>query len=66
MKPGGGYVMLDLDKIGGIPLLLKKLSDKGLLHQNVITATGKTLKENLSAISLPSNTSQLKLIWVNP
>ncbi len=58
MKPGGGYVMLDLDKIGGIPLLLKKLSDRQLLHQNVITATGKTLKENLSSISLPVNPDQ--------
>jgi dihydroxy-acid dehydratase len=50
MRPGGFYVMLDLDKIGGIPLLMSKLLSKGLLHENVITVTGKTLKENLSAL----------------
>jgi len=50
VRPGGFYVMLDLDKIGGIPLLMSKLLSKGLLHENVITVTGKTLKENLSAL----------------
>ncbi len=49
MRPGGFYVMLDLDKIGGVPLLMSKLAGKGLLHENVVTVTGKTLKENLNA-----------------
>ncbi|MGH9909874.1 MAG: dihydroxy-acid dehydratase, partial [Nitrososphaerales archaeon] len=48
MRPGGFYVMLDLDKVGGIPLLMSKLLAKGLLHGNALTVTGKTLKENLS------------------
>ncbi len=52
MKPGGGHVMADLDKIGGIPLILKKLTEKNLLHDNVLTVTGKTLKENLDLISI--------------
>jgi dihydroxy-acid dehydratase len=51
MKPGGNYVMNSLDKIGGIPFVLKKLLDKGLLHENCITVTGKTIKENLDSMS---------------
>ena len=53
MKPGGNYVMNSLDKIGGIPFVLKKLSDKGLIHENIITVTGKTMKENLNSINIP-------------
>ena len=58
MKPGGGHVMLDLDKIGGIPLILKKLTEKNLLHDNVLTVTGKTLKENLDSISIQTVENQ--------
>jgi len=47
MRPGGNYVMLDLDNIGGIPVVLKSLLDKGIIHGDVLTVTGKTLKENL-------------------
>ncbi len=53
MKPGGNYVMNSLDKIGGIPFVLKKLDDKGLLHGNCLTVTGKTIHENLESISFP-------------
>ena len=53
MKPGGNYVMNSLDKIGGIPFVLKKLDDKGLLHGNCLTVTGKTIHENLESISIP-------------
>ncbi|HEX9846617.1 MAG TPA: dihydroxy-acid dehydratase [Candidatus Nitrosotenuis sp.] len=54
LKPGGMYVMNDLDKVGGVPLMLKKLLDRKLLHENVITVTGKTMKQNLDAISIPA------------
>ena len=54
MKPGGSYVMNSLDKIGGIPLVLKKLSDKGLIHGETLTVTGKTMKENLDSINIPT------------
>lgn len=47
MRPGGFYVMLDLDRIGGVPLMMSKLLEKGLLHGDVLTVTGKTLKDNL-------------------
>ncbi len=47
MRPGGNYVMLDLDNIGGIPVILKSLFEKGIINGNALTVTGKTLKENL-------------------
>ena len=53
MKPGGNYVMNSLDKIGGIPFVLKRLMNKGLLNDGCITVTGKTIKENLDLIESP-------------
>ncbi len=53
LKPGGMYVMNDLDKVGGVPLMLKKLLDRKLLHEDVMTVTGKTMKQNLDAITIP-------------
>jgi len=53
MKPGGSYVMNSLDKIGGIPFVLKKLDEKGLINKNCITVTGKTIHENLKSMSIP-------------
>ena len=53
MKPGGNYVMNSLDKIGGIPFILKKLLAKGLLNENCMTVTGKTIKENLVSMNIP-------------
>jgi len=50
MKPGGNYVMNSLDKIGGIPLIMKKLLDKNLIHGGSLTVTGKTIKENLDKL----------------
>jgi len=52
MKPGGSYVMNSLDKIGGIPFVMKKLSDKGLLNGDCITVTGKTLQQNLDSMTI--------------
>ena len=52
MKPGGNYVMNSLDKIGGIPLIMKKLLDKNLIHGDTMTVTGKTIKQNLEELSI--------------
>ena len=52
MKPGGNYVMNSLDKIGGIPLIMKKLLDKNLIYGDIITITGKTIKENLDELAI--------------
>ena len=53
MKPGGSYVMNSLDKIGGIPFIMKKLLGKDLINPNVITVTGNTIKENIEKFSIP-------------
>jgi len=58
MRPGGFYVMLDLDKIGGIPILMKSLAKKNLLNEDVMTVTGKTLKQNLNSITLSFDANQ--------
>ena len=50
MKPGGKYVMADLDRVGGVPLVMKRLLAAGLLHGDTMTVTGRTLAENLEAI----------------
>ena len=47
MKPGGNYVMDSLDKIGGIPLVMKSLLNHGLLHGDCLTATTGTISDNL-------------------
>ncbi|MDC0171290.1 dihydroxy-acid dehydratase [Candidatus Nitrosopelagicus sp.] len=52
MKPGGNYVMNSLDKIGGIPLIMKKLLDKNLIHGDSMTVTGKTIKQNLDELAI--------------
>lgn len=49
MRPGGMYVMLDLDKVGGVPVIMNSLLKKGILHGDVMTVTGKTMKENLES-----------------
>ena len=52
MKPSGRHVMSDLDRVGGVPLLLKTLLDAGLLHGDTLTVTGKTLEENLKSFTM--------------
>jgi len=58
MKPGGGYVMNSLDKIGGIPLIMKKLLDNNLIHGNALTVTGKTIEENIKQYKISSTVEQ--------
>src|SRR6185503_16210061 len=50
MRPGGAYVMLDLDKIGGVPVVLRSLLKRGLLHGEAMTVTGKSMQANLDAM----------------
>ncbi|HEV7722586.1 MAG TPA: dihydroxy-acid dehydratase, partial [Iamia sp.] len=54
MTPGGKFHMSDLDRIGGVPVVLKMLLDEGLLHGDVVTVTGRTMAENLAEIDPPS------------
>ncbi|MCU1498996.1 MAG: ilvD [Acidimicrobiales bacterium] len=53
MKPGGKFHMSDLDRVGGVPVVLKMLLDAGLLNGNVLTVTGRTMAENLAAMEVP-------------
>ncbi len=51
MKPFGRYVMNDVDRTGGIPVVLRALLDAGLLHGDVLTVTGRTMAENLEDLA---------------
>ncbi|CAN5898981.1 dihydroxy-acid dehydratase [soil metagenome] len=53
MKPGGKFHMSDLDRIGGVPVVLRELLDAGLLHGDVLTVTGKTMAENVAELDPP-------------
>ena len=53
LKPFGKYVMTDVDRVGGIPVILRALLDAGLLHGDCLTVTGKTMAENLKDIRPP-------------
>ena len=55
IRPGGMYVMVDLDKVGGVPIILKSLLKKGLINPDTLTVTGKTMKQNLENVSLTNS-----------
>jgi dihydroxy-acid dehydratase len=52
-KPHGRFHMVDIDRIGGVPVVMKELLDAGLLHGDCLTVTGKTMAENLADLSPP-------------
>jgi len=58
MKPHGRYHMTDLDRIGGVPVVLRELLQEGLLHGECLTVTGKTMAENLAALDPPCPTGR--------
>ena len=66
MKPFGKYVMVDVDRNGGIPVIMKALLDAGLLHGDVMTVTGKTLAENLAEIDPPELDGEVFRTLDNP
>ena len=53
VKPFGQYVMTDIDRVGGIPVVMRALLDAGLMHGDALTVTGRTLAENLEKIAPP-------------
>ncbi|MBU6144363.1 MAG: dihydroxy-acid dehydratase [Acidobacteria bacterium] len=53
LKPFGQFVMADVDRVGGVPVVMKALLDAGLLNGDVLTVTGKTMAENLAGINPP-------------
>jgi dihydroxy-acid dehydratase len=58
-KPHGAYHMSDLDRIGGVPVVMKELLDAGLIHGDCLTVTGKTVAENLTATAPPPPDGQV-------
>jgi len=50
MRPGGLYVMVDLDRVGGVPLIMKSLLKQGLIHGEALTVSGRTMEENLEIV----------------
>jgi dihydroxy-acid dehydratase len=53
VRPAGKFVMQDLDRVGGVPVVMKELLDAGLLHGDALTVTGRTIAENLAGVSPP-------------
>ncbi len=66
LKPFGKYVMTDVDKVGGIPVILRALLDAGLLHGECLTVTGKTMAENLKDITPPDPDGEILKAVKNP
>jgi dihydroxy-acid dehydratase len=58
MRPGGLYVMVDLDRVGGVPLILKSLLKQGLIHGDALTVSGRTMEENLETVEFGTNSGE--------
>jgi len=53
IRPGGRYHMVDVDRVGGVPVVLRELLDAGILHGDALTVTGRTIGEELEALAPP-------------
>jgi dihydroxy-acid dehydratase len=66
LKPFGRYVMNDVDRVGGVPVVMKALLDAGLIHGDALTVTGKTMAENLAGINPPDPDGKIIRSLQNP
>src|SRR5215213_1823541 len=66
LKPFGRYVMNDVDRVGGIPVVMKALLEAGLMHGDALTVTGKTMAENLADIAPPDVDGTIVRALSNP
>jgi len=66
LKPFGRYVMADVDRVGGVPVVMKALLDAGLIHGDALTVTGKTVAENLAGINPPDPDGKIIRALNNP
>ncbi|WP_125079109.1 dihydroxy-acid dehydratase [Mycobacterium sp. P7213] len=66
VKPFGAHVMYDIDKIGGVPVMLKTLLEAGLLHGDCLTVTGKTMAENIAELNPPVVDGKVLHALTNP
>ena len=66
MKPNGRFHMVDLDRIGGVPVVMKSLLDAGLLHGDCLTITGRSVAENMASLQPAAPDGQVVRVWSNP
>jgi dihydroxy-acid dehydratase len=66
LKPFGQFVMADVDRVGGVPVVMKALLDAGLIHGDALTVTGKTVAENLEGINPPDPDGKIIRALSNP
>ncbi len=67
LKPSGKYVAVDLHAAGGVPQVLRMLLDKGLLHGDALTITGRTMAEELASVPAePRKDQDVIRSWDNP
>ncbi len=66
LKPFGAYVMNDVDRVGGVPVVMKALLDAGLIHGGALTVTGMTVAENLADINPPDLDGKILRALDNP
>ena len=66
LKPFGQFVMADVDRVGGVPVVMKALLDAGLIHGDALTVTGKTVAENLASINPPDPDGKIIRSLNNP
>ncbi|MFN0091385.1 MAG: dihydroxy-acid dehydratase [Acidimicrobiales bacterium] len=65
-RPHGKYHMVDIDRVGGVPVVMQLLLEKGVLHGDEITVTGKTVAENLALLKPPPPDGEVIHAWSNP
>ncbi len=65
-RPNGKYHMIDIDRVGGVPVILKMLLDEGILHGDCITYNGRTMAENIAEFNPPAPDGDVIHTWNNP
>jgi len=66
VRPAGRFVMSDLDRVGGVPVVMKELLEAGLLHGDCLTVSGKSVAENLAAMEIPAPDGEVVRPFANP
>lgn len=62
LKPFGSYHMVDLDRIGGVPVVLKTLLEAGLIHGDALTVTGRSMADNLDGVEMPGDQAVIRSV----
>jgi dihydroxy-acid dehydratase len=65
-RPHGRYEMTDIDRVGGVPVVMQMLADRGVLHLDEITCTGRTVRENLELVKAPAPDGEVIHPWDKP